>query len=101
MTAVARYRRELSVAAAFGLLLLILAAFGATQAGWLRHTSLAYLMPNTAGSAILAAFAIAWHQWGFVLLEGTWAAISLVGTIRILCRAISSRRSWRKGLTCG
>jgi hypothetical protein len=28
--------------------LLILAAFGATQVGWLRHTSLAYLMPNTA-----------------------------------------------------
>ena len=72
--------------------LLILAAFGAAQAGWLRHTCLAYLIPNAAGSAILAAFAISWQQWGFVLLEGTWAAISLAGAIRILFRAISSRR---------
>jgi hypothetical protein len=38
-----------------------------------------YLILNLAGSAVLAADAAAGSQWGFLLLEGEWAVVSLVG----------------------
>lgn len=57
--------------------LLILAGFAAAQLGWLRVDSRAYLLLNLIGSTILAY--LAWHesQWGFLLLEGVWALLSL------------------------
>jgi hypothetical protein len=56
--------------------LLILAAFAGAQAGRLDQRSLTYLWLNVLGSAILAALAAAESQYGFLLLEGAWAAIS-------------------------
>ena len=64
--------------------LLILAGFGAAQAGRLSPHSYAYLGVNLVGSALLAVLAFVEHQWGFVLLETAWAAISLWGLFALL-----------------
>jgi hypothetical protein len=61
--------------------LLILAPFALTQAGRLpvRHPGI--LLANLAGSAALALDAAFTGQWGFLLLEGSWAAVSLYALI--------------------
>jgi hypothetical protein len=61
---------------------LLLSAFAAAQWGGLPATSVAYLAVNTVGAADLAVLALAAQAWGFTLLEGTWAAISLTGLLR-------------------
>ena len=63
--------------------LLILVPFVLVQVHRLKPESLRYVAPNLVGSAVLAADA--WHgqQWGFLLLEGTWAAVSLVSLRRV------------------
>ena len=63
--------------------LAILAAFIANQARRLTTTGLTYLVLNTLGSGILAVIAIIEHQWGFLLLEGTWALVSLWSLLRL------------------
>jgi hypothetical protein len=63
---------------------LILAAFVAGQAGRLDQRSAGYLLPNLVGSAALALDAIHGRQWGFLLLEGTWAVVSLAGILPAL-----------------
>ncbi|MBD0355423.1 MAG: hypothetical protein ICV58_09665 [Rubrobacteraceae bacterium] len=62
---------------------LILTAFAAAQFGWWEQHSRAYLVLNLVGSAVLTV--LAWHaaQWGFFLLEGVWALISLWGLIQV------------------
>jgi hypothetical protein len=37
-----------------------------------------YLVLNLLGSGLLAVLAAAGAQWGFLLLEGTWALVSLL-----------------------
>jgi len=56
--------------------LLILAAFALAQRGTLDQRSLAYLVPNLVGSAVLAVDAYLASEWGFFLLEGAWAVVS-------------------------
>jgi len=63
--------------------LLILAAFAASQAGRLPIDSQRYLVLNFVGSAILAVLAWLDRQWGFLLLEGVWALVSLYGLIQL------------------
>ena len=64
--------------------LLILVAYGAAQFGFLDQHSRVYLVLNLVGSAVLAV--LAWHeeQWGFLLLEGAWAVVSLWGLIQVV-----------------
>jgi hypothetical protein len=64
--------------------LMILAAYGASQFKLLSPASLLYSILNLIGSAVLAVIAWIELQWGFLLLEGVWAIISLFTTLRLL-----------------
>jgi hypothetical protein len=64
--------------------LLILAAFAASQAGRLPIDSQLYLVLNFVGSAILAVLAWIDQQWGFLLLEGVWALVSLYSLVQLM-----------------
>ncbi len=64
--------------------LLILAGFAAAQAGRLSIDSRRYLVLNFVGSAILAVLAWIDRQWGFLLLEGVWAAVSLYSLLQLV-----------------
>jgi hypothetical protein len=60
---------------------LILVAYGAAQLERLDPQSRLYLGLNLLGSTILGVLAASSAQWGFLLLEGVWALISLWGLI--------------------
>jgi len=56
--------------------LAILAPFALAQFGRLRTTSPVYLWMNLLGAGLLGVLALIGAQWGFVLLETTWAAVA-------------------------
>jgi hypothetical protein len=62
--------------------LLILAAFALAQAGRLPVESATYLWLNVVGAGTLAVLAFLEEQWGFVLLETVWTAVSIWGLAR-------------------
>jgi hypothetical protein len=62
--------------------LLVLVAYVASQFGYLSAKGLAYAFANIVGSGILAVVAALEAQWGFLLLEGAWASVSLVAVVR-------------------
>ena len=63
--------------------LVILLAYAAAQSGHLNHRSRLYLVLNLVGSAVLAVLAWDEEQWGFLLLEGVWALVSLWGLVQV------------------
>lgn len=68
---------------------MVLSGFVGAQLRVVDQRSYVYLTLNLVGSAILAY--LAWHerQWGFLLLEGVWAVVSLVGVVaRLSGRAV-------------
>jgi hypothetical protein len=62
--------------------LLILVAFVAALGGRLQQSSYTYLAVNAVGSAALTATAVLSLEWGFILLEGVWAAVSFWSMVR-------------------
>lgn len=60
----------------------VLIPFVAVQLGRLQPSAPAYLWFNLAGSGVLAALALVDHDWGFLLLEGVWAAVAAGALIR-------------------
>ena len=64
--------------------LLILTAYAAAQFRWLDQHSLSYLILNLVGAAILAVLAWYEDQWGFLLLETVWTAVSAWSLYRVL-----------------
>ena len=62
---------------------LILVAFAANQRGSMSPRSRTYLWLNFAGSVVLAVVALITVNWGFLLLEGVWAAVSLHGLLSL------------------
>jgi hypothetical protein len=72
-------RQLISIAGAF----LILIPFAASQLGRLRTMSWSYQVLNFVGASALTVVAILERQYGFILLEGVWALMSLVGMQRV------------------
>ncbi|WP_329570382.1 CBU_0592 family membrane protein [Kitasatospora sp. NBC_01266] len=64
--------------------ILVLIPFALAQWGRLNSRARSYLLLNLCGSAILATQAAFTAQWGFLLLEGVWAVVSLTGLITVL-----------------
>ncbi|MGI9090597.1 MAG: hypothetical protein ACR2GG_05770 [Gemmatimonadaceae bacterium] len=50
----------------------------------MRHDSAVYNALNAVGSALLAWVAVHDQRWGFILLEGIWALVSLPPLFRAL-----------------
>jgi hypothetical protein len=73
-------RQVISIAGA----LLILAPFAASQLGRLKTSSLSYQLMNVVGAGTLTAIALLERQYGFILLEGVWTIMSLVGLRRVM-----------------
>jgi hypothetical protein len=72
--------------------LAILAAYAANQFRLMGPANLSYSVMNFVSSAVLTVVAVVEVQWGFILLEGVWALVSLWGMIAIL-RAGSPRET--------
>lgn len=70
---------------------LILLGFVLSQTKALRQDSYRYLLLNLLGSSILAIIACSESQWGFLMLEATWAVFSLWGLARRLSNQLGQR----------
>lgn len=64
--------------------LAILAAYAANLFGLIQPSNLWYSVANFLGSAVLTVIAVIDRQLGFILLEGTWALVSLWGIVSVL-----------------
>jgi hypothetical protein len=56
---------------------MVLAGYTGSQLGWLDAKSVTYLVLNAVGAGLLSVLALLGEDWGFLLLEGVWTAVSL------------------------
>lgn len=61
----------------------ILATYGAQAFKLLAADGRVYLALNFIGGVLLCIAAVAVNQIGFIILEGAWALISLIGLLRV------------------
>ena len=62
---------------------LVLLAFGLGQVGVLQPRSRPSLWLNTVGAGVLAVLAYEESQWGFLVLEATWALVAAAGLLAL------------------
>ena len=74
--------------------LLVLGAYVASQFGWLSVKGLSFAFANIVGSGVLGVVAALEAQWGFLLLEGAWALVSLLAVVRQRAK-LNAHRGWR------
>ena len=73
--------------------LCVLVPFVLVQLGRMSSTSPRYVWLNLIGSTVLAVEAAIGRDWGFLLLEGVWALVSL--------RSLAKARSGDAGVPAG
>ena len=61
---------------------LILAAFVGNTFNWITSQSVPYQGLNLVGAALLTVTAVINVQWGFIVLEGVWTVVSLIGLVQ-------------------
>lgn len=61
---------------------LLLGAYLANQRGFLSRSDRLYSLLNLIGSLLLLCVAVVDQRWGFIVLEGAWAAISIPPLLR-------------------
>jgi len=76
-------RQTISLLGAF----LVLIPFALSQLGRLTTDSRVYHALNLSGATILMVIAILERQYGFILLEGVWMIMSMVGLRRVMSAA--------------
>lgn len=62
---------------------LILMAYAGSQFGRLAPETRQYQLLNFLGAGALFVTAVAARQYGFILLEGSWTILSLMGLIKL------------------
>lgn len=75
---------------------ILLVAYFLNLRGSLKKESLAYLMLNFTGAGIACFAALLLKYIPFVILEGSWAAISAIGLISYSNQITSSKKTARK-----
>ena len=63
---------------------LILIAYALQHMKHLHAETASYLAMNLAGGVLLCIAAVAARQYGFIILEGSWAVLSGMGLYRLL-----------------
>jgi hypothetical protein len=63
---------------------LILIAYTAHQLKKMNAHTVLYQMLNLLGGVCLFSTALVERQYGFILMEGAWSVLSLVGLVKVL-----------------
>lgn len=63
---------------------LILLPFTLTQLNRLAVRSIPYQLMNLVGSGLLEVVALVNQQYGFIVLEAVWAAVSVWGLVKVM-----------------